>query len=155
MTWEVIQVGGPWQPFWHSLKQHHRSSPAFWQWHSCFNSCNCNAAISRHGRANKHSSLLTSCHNLVLDLGQPQGRRHDFGLCVSGGADTYTESTLDLCKHTSPTGFNTPFLGGKGQGPSVGRRKNTLKRNKTCSTFKATTPATWEQTLLLVRWWSH
>ena len=130
-------------------QQHHGSSPAFWLWHSCFNSCNCNAATSSPGKANTQA-LQTSCHNLVLDLGQPQ-----HGLCVSGGADTHTESTLDLCKHTSPTCFNAPFLWGKGQGPNVGRRENTLKRNRTCPTFKATIPAPSEQTLLLIGGWSH
>lgn len=90
VTWEVIQVG-PWQPFCHSLKQHHGSRPASWQWHSCFSSCNCSAAVSSHARANAQARL-TFCHNLVLDLGQPQqGRRRDFGLRVRVEVQTHTQ----------------------------------------------------------------
>lgn len=60
------------------------------------------------------------CHNLTLDLGQPQdGKWCDGCLSLSRTTDIYTGRPSNYSKHTNPTW---------GKGPSAGRRKNTQSK---------------------------
>ena len=113
---EADLVPGVWPRWWRGshcwclFTKHYRKSPDFWKQWNWFNSHNHNTVIPSHSLVSA-PFLPTICHNLALDLGwQQQGKRWELGLHLNRATDTYTGSSLDLCKYTSPTYFSTPIL---------------------------------------------
>ena len=74
------------------------------------------------------STPPTPGRSLALDWGSHNRQKDTIMGCTWMKPQTSTLQKLDLCKHTSATGFSTPSLWGKS--PRVGRRKKTQLQGK-------------------------